>query len=317
MSAGRSQRETPLVPAVQQVPAQSRGAASRLLGDFLRRARKGQGLTLEEAAAFIRSSSSKISRLERGESPAKERDVWDLVRHYKVSEDEFDEVHDLLRQIRTETKGRRYSDVTPDFLRRLISLEGSASRIFVYENHVVPGLLQTREYARVLVKAAMPTADAATVDRYVRDRMDRAELFRSPQRPELVVVLDEGVLRRQVGGPGVMRRQLEHLRDFADQHQAHVSVGILPFENEGTSLAPSFPVTHLRMQDGGPSEIVYIELMESAEYVTEQGKVDQYRTMLTELMHKAIAYPGNLELLDACIARSATLESKAAGEPTA
>ncbi|WP_079086763.1 helix-turn-helix domain-containing protein [Streptomyces silvensis] len=311
MSAGPARRVAS-APAQQQVPAQSRGAASRLLGDFLRLARKDQGLTLQEAALLIRGSSSKISRLERGESPAKERDVWDLVRHYKVPEEKFDDVHGLLRQIRTETKGHRYSDVTPGFLRRLISLEGSASRIFVYENHVVPGLLQIKDYARVLVKAAMPTADEATVDRYVRDRMDRAELFRSPQRPELVVVLDEGVLRRQVGGPTVMRRQLEHLRKFADMGEAHVSVGILPFEDDGTSLAPSFPVTHLRMQDGGPSEIVYVELMESAEYVTEPGKVDQYRTMLTELMHKAVAYPRNLDLLGECIERSVSLERKRA-----
>lgn len=309
MSADRQQRQASSKAVPLHIPAASRGASSRLLGDFLRQQRRKQGMSLEEAGELIRSSSSKISRLERGESPAKERDVWDLVVAYGLPEAEYDDVHDLLRQVRHETKGRRYSDVTPGFLQRLVNLESCADRILTYENHVVPGLLQTARYARVLVKAAMPDADTVTIDRFVRARMERAELFEDPQRPEVVAILDEGVLRRVVGGRDVMHEQLEHLRRAADEETSHVAIRIIPFDGTGVSYAPSFPLTHLRIPDGGPSEIVYIEQMESAEYVTERSKVARHRTVLTELMGCSLPLPQSITFLDDMIRKYAALDA--------
>ncbi|MFF2848772.1 helix-turn-helix domain-containing protein [Streptomyces sp. NPDC058001] len=304
MSADNQQPWESSEPIPLRAEPESRTLPARQLGDLLRQWRTERNLSLREAAPFIRGSVSKISRLERGEySLPKERDVWDLVRGYGVPESEHDDVHELLRQTRLERKGLRYSDVTPGYLRRLVSLEASATRILTYQSHVVPGLLQIRDYARLLVKAAMPDADSVTIERHVRDRLVRAELFDDAQRPEVVVVIDESVLRRNMGDPAMMCEQLKHLRRAADEETSHVSIHIIPFDGDGASRAPSFPLTHLHLADGGPTEVVYVEHMESAEYITHPKKLAQYRTVVTELMGHALSRSESIAFLDDMIQR--------------
>ncbi|MCB5180328.1 helix-turn-helix domain-containing protein [Streptomyces antimicrobicus] len=276
-----------------------RGVAARLLGERLRRLRCDAQLSLADAATLIRGSSSKLSRLERGESPPKENDVWDLVRHYGLDAEGQDEIHELLSQVRDESKRRKkYSDLTPDFVRRLIALEGQAKRICVYETHVVPGLLQTKNYARVLVGLALEGADYVDVSRHVQVRRDRQALFDRPRRPELIVIIDESVLRRPIGGPEVMCEQLRHLRKFAGEDAPDVHFRILPFEHENVGFAPSFPITHLQFADGGPAELVYVEQMESADYVTTPEHVRRYRKVLDELMATSLSREDTLDHLD-------------------
>ncbi|MEU2309359.1 helix-turn-helix domain-containing protein [Streptomyces misionensis] len=277
--------------APQSEPAQEpdacRSAASRNLGNFLRELRTRKGLTMAQAKHAIRGSVSKISRLERGESPPKEQDVWDLARLYGASGNDLDDIHDLLRQVRQESRGNQFSDVTPHFLRRLIELEKSAVTIRAYENCVVPGLLQTREYAKAVIKAAIPEADELTVGRYLQVRKDRWELYSNAQDTEITAVLDEGVLRRMVGGPEVMLGQLRHLSVAAGEDMPNVNIRVIPFDR-GLSTAPSFPITHLTFKNGGPPEMVYLELLDSANYITETAKLAQYRLVLDHTFNAAL-----------------------------
>ncbi|QES47111.1 XRE family transcriptional regulator [Streptomyces venezuelae] len=286
------------------VSAVGREFAARSLGDELRKHRLNAHMSLVEAADKIRGSSSKLSRLERGESPPKEKDVWDLVRHYRVDEAGQDEIHELLSQVLAEHKGRRrYSDLTPGFLRRLITLEAEAARITVYETHVVPGLLQTRRYSQALVALAVgEQGDQVEVDRYVRVRRDRQALLSKPERPELIAILDESVLYRPVGGFAVMCEQLKWLREIAGENMPRANVRVLRYDHENVGIAPSFPLTHLTFADGGPSELVYLEQMESADYVTTAGPVQRYRSVLDQLMDQAVSLEETLALLDERIA---------------
>jgi transcriptional regulator with XRE-family HTH domain len=285
--------QDPFPATVTSLPKmKSETAAARLLGERLRNARLEKNLTLEQAARFIRASSSKISRLERGLHPPKERDVVDLARFYELTPEEEAQVHALLQQTRNSTWYQQYSDVTPTYLRQLIGLEGAALSIHTYENQVVPGLLQTPDYARAVVEAALP--GAPDNDRRVKLRIGRQQLLRSDSRPQVVALLDEGILRRPVGGYHVMCGQLVHLLQAADISDIHIRI----VEFEASALrSPTYPITHVRFDDGGPSEVVYVEHIDSAMYLTRPTEVERYRLVLNELALVAARRERSKEIL--------------------
>ncbi|MFF8476042.1 helix-turn-helix transcriptional regulator [Streptomyces sp. NPDC015414] len=283
MSDGSAAREETLAPVIP-VPEQTARpeVAARLLGEALRQARKERNLALRDVAPVIRGSVSKISRLERGESPPKDRDVRDLVAFYQLSSERVHEIEALLQQAKDNAWWQQYSDVTPNWLKRLIGLEAGATRIACYENHVVPGLLQTPDYTRALVSNSLPGASIEEVERRVRLRLDRQRVVRGPHRPSIIVMLDEAVLLRPVGGPAVMCGQLDHILELSQQEG--INVRIVPFEHSA-SVAPSYPITHLTFGDGGPSELVYVELIDSAMYLSRALEIEQYRQALLNLLN--------------------------------
>ncbi|AJE44504.1 helix-turn-helix domain-containing protein [Streptomyces nodosus] len=282
MSDGSAVREDAVAPVVADYGQTARPeAAARLLGEALRQARRERRLPLRDVAPVIRGSVSKLSRLERGESPPKERDVRDLVTFYRMTGEQAHEIESLLRQARDSAWWQQYSDVTPNWLKRLIGLEAAATQIYCYENHVVPGLLQTADYARSLVTNGLPGASPEEVERRVRLRLDRQCILRTAHRPGIVAMLDEGILQRPVGGPAVMRQQLDHLLQLS-RHDG-INIRIVPFERSA-SVAPSYPITHLVFGDGGPSELIYVELIDSALYLSRAAEIEQYRNVLLNLL---------------------------------
>ncbi|MEV1007858.1 helix-turn-helix transcriptional regulator [Streptomyces sp. NPDC049881] len=300
MSATGSGRRTPMAPAVPVSRQQGRPeVAARVLGEYLRLLRKEQGLALKDVAEPIRGSVAKVSRLERGVSPPKERDIEELIRFFRVSDERAREIRALLRQAQESPWWKQFSDVTPEYLRRLIGLEGAAVGIYTYENHVVPGLLQTPAYARSVIRAALPNVHDDDIERRVTLRMTRQQLIHSPQRPRVVALLDEGILRRPVGGAAVMCAQLEHLREVARLENVHVRV--VEFE-KGACRVPSYPITRLHFGDGGPSQLVYVEHIDSAHYVTRASEVEQYRVVLDKINQVAADRRRSRELLDEAIA---------------
>ncbi|MFI6804546.1 DUF5753 domain-containing protein [Streptomyces luteogriseus] len=266
--------------------------AARLIGERLRRLRLQRGLTLSEAAVTIRASAAKISRLERAATQPKARDVRDLAAFYRAGREELAEIEYLLSQSSNGAWYTQYSDVTPDFLKRLISLEQGAERIIMYEALVVPGLLQTREYARAVISAALPM-DAEN-ERRVDLRLDRQRILRQPDRPVLTALLDEGVLYRPRGGRGVMRRQLEQL--LALGQAPGTNIRIVEFVHSG-DVSPPYPITHLRLRDGRPAEVVYVESLGSATYLTRPEETERYRLVLNRLMERAASRKRTEELL--------------------
>jgi transcriptional regulator with XRE-family HTH domain len=255
---------------------------ARLLGSRLRQLRVACGETLEQAAVVIRGSAAKVSRLERGITPAKARDVRDLAIHYGASPEDTAEIEYLLSQAHNHAWYKQYSDVTPGFLRRLISLEQGAERIITYEAFVVPGLLQTHDYARAVVEAALPQDNAN--ERRVALRMERKRILKQPDQPHMTALLDQGVLMRPRGGPEVMCRQLEYLLEMG--HIPGINIRVIEFEHSG-DVSPPYPITHLRIRDGGPPEVVYVESIDSAHYLTRPAETETYRFVLDRLMDAA------------------------------
>ncbi|MGW7094962.1 helix-turn-helix domain-containing protein [Streptomyces sp. NPDC054874] len=259
-----------------------REAASIMLGSFLRQCREERRLNQSDLAHVIRSSISKISRLERGESPPKPRDVADLADFMGLSIEERRTIQGLLDQARNEAWYQQFSDVTPSYLRRLIALEGSAQRIMVYENQVVPGLLQIRGYARSLVQTVRD--DEWEIERAVEMRMLRQRML-DQQFPRVTALIDQGVLLRPRGGSAVMRDQLEHLLLAADAQR--VNIRIVRF-GSGAEVAPPYALTQLDFEAEGPADLVYVERINGADYITDAAAVDKYRRDLHQL-HGAAA----------------------------
>ncbi|MGW1278885.1 helix-turn-helix domain-containing protein [Streptomyces tsukubensis] len=275
MPAARKARSTSDASSVVRMQAvEGQRPAGRLLGDELRFHRERLGYTLSEAAEVIRASTSKVSRLERGESPAKPRDVHDLAVFYGLSREERGQLEQLVAQVLNADLYERFADVTPHYLKRLIRLEATARRISVFEPRVVPGLLQTGDYARAMVRLVedVPLSDA-DVERVVALRQER-QVRLGRGAPALVAVICEDVLYRPYGGPRVMAEQVEFLLRATGEYR--VNVRILGRKAE----TPPHPIFHLAFADGEGQELAYVEHLDGANYITQKRQLDRYRWML-------------------------------------
>jgi transcriptional regulator with XRE-family HTH domain len=190
-----------------------------------------RGISVEKAAEALECSVSKISRLETGVGVPRARDVRDLIDAIGgEAEDRRDELMALAEEARAQAWYHDYGDLLDDqsTLKRFIDLESGASEELVFGGAWVPGLLQTPEYAEAVYGVLQPEVD---IGRLVKLRMDRkAVLTARTPRLELQALVDESVLLRSVGGPEVMRGQLESLRAAATVPDGgNVAVRMLPF----------------------------------------------------------------------------------------
>ncbi|XTZ16701.1 helix-turn-helix domain-containing protein [Micromonospora echinospora] len=256
-----------------------------LLGAQLRRLREASGVTREGAGWEIRSSESKISRMELGRVGFKERDVADLLTLYGVTEPgEREALLKLARDANNPGWWHRYGDVLPGWFQSYLGLEAAAALIRSYEVQFVPGLLQTREYARAVVMLGHGAAGAAEIDRRVGLRMQRQRLLDRPDAPHLWAVVDEAVLRRPIGGPAVMRGQIAALVEATKV--PNIRLQIVPFDAGGHAAAGG-AFTILRFGDQDLPDIVYIEQLTSALYLDKRDDVDHYAAAMERLCVEA------------------------------
>jgi transcriptional regulator with XRE-family HTH domain len=288
MISDRAEKSAPARPAADERLAGARTGPTALriaLGAQLRRLREAGGITTEEAAEAIRATHSKISRLERGRTGAKQRDVADLLSLYGVTDEtEREEILVLARQSTTSGWWQQYSDVLPKWLELYVGLEEAASVIRTYEVQFVHGLMQTEDYARAVILIANAHAPAQEIDRRVSARMRRHKLLTRPGAPELWAVLDEAALRRPPDGPEVMRAQLEHLLQLTDL--PNVTLQIVPF-SAGPHAAAGGPFTILRFPEPDLPDLVYLEQLNSALYLDQPADVTGYMTIMNQLSVQA------------------------------
>ncbi|MBQ0992453.1 helix-turn-helix domain-containing protein [Micromonospora sp. PSH03] len=256
-----------------------------LLGAQLRRLRESSGVTREGAGWEIRSSESKISRMELGRVGFKERDVADLLTLYGVTEDhERDALLKLARDANSPGWWHRYGDVLPSWFQSYLGLEAAAALIRSYEVQFVPGLLQTREYARAVVLLGHGAAGPGEIDRRVALRMQRQQLLQRQNPPQLWAVVDEAALRRPIGGAEVMRDQLTALIEATKS--PHIRLQVIPFAAGGHAAAGG-AFTILRFGDQELPDIVYIEQLTSAIYLDKRDDLDYYAVAMERLCVEA------------------------------
>lgn len=256
-----------------------------LLGAHLRRLREARGVSREDAGWEIRASDSKISRMELGRVSFKERDVEDLLKLYGVDDaEERERLLELTRQANTPGWWHRYGDVLPGWFQSYLGLEAAASLIRTYEVQFVPGLLQTKEYARSVVLLGHGRARAEEVDRRVDLRMRRQNVLKRPNPVQLWAVVDEAVLRRPMGSRAVMQAQLEALVEATQR--PNVRLQVVPFDKGGHSAAGgAFSI--LRFPDRELPDIVYVEQLASALYLDKRDDVELYVDAMERLCVEA------------------------------
>jgi transcriptional regulator with XRE-family HTH domain len=274
-------------PAGWALDGPQRGSAALrvALGAQLRRLREAGHITSAEAAESIRATPSKISRLERGRTAAKQRDVADLLSLYGVTDQvEREELLELVRQASAPGWWQQYSDVLPRWFESYIGLEKAASVIRSYEVQFVQGLLQTEDYARAVILIGNAHAPAEEIERRVSLRMGRQDLLTQPGAPELWAVLDEAVLRRSPGSPKVLHAQLEHLLQVTEM--PNVTLQIVPFD-AGPHAAAGGPFSILRFPEPDLPDLVYLEQLNSAVYLDHPEDVTNYLTIMDRLAVQA------------------------------
>ena len=244
-----------------------------LVGAKLRRLRTDMGLSREEAAEAIRASAWKIHRLENGQVGFKQRDLVDLLERYGVTDpDEIDELLTLAREANVPGWWQHYGDVLPQWFRTYVDLESAATLIRTYEGMFVPGLLQTDDYMRAVIRDTR-LESSEEVGRRVRLRMARQTLLTREHPPRLWAVMDEAALRRPVGGREVMRGQLQRLIDATKL--PNVTLQVLPF-GAGAHPAMVGAFSILRFADRELPDVVYLEHLTNAVYLDKRAEVERY-----------------------------------------
>ncbi|MBA2812890.1 helix-turn-helix domain-containing protein [Streptomyces sp. KM273126] len=270
----------------------------RKLGAELRDLRTRVGLTSIEAARLVGWHQSKVSRIETGSSGVKPADVRRLLDAYEVRDPEFREL--LLILAGGEDGGGRqnwwhaYRGVLPAAYRDFISLESQASGIRTLETSVVPGLLQTPEYARAVTRAAVEGVPEDKLDALVEVRIARQDVLRSDTPLKLNALLDEAVLRREVGGPEVMARQLRQLREAALLPQVRLQV--LPF-TAGAHVGVTGPFVIFSFSSASDLDVVVLDNLTSSLYLERKEDLQAYVEAFNALQIHALSPEESLDYI--------------------
>jgi transcriptional regulator with XRE-family HTH domain len=264
-SADHTRLEAPSAPTVLRI----------LLGAQLRRLRESRGISAAEAAKAIRGSESKISRIELGRNSVREVDIADLLDLYGFTDTaEREQLLNIASQANQHGWWHHYVDVLPSWFQAYLGLEQSASFIRSFDVQFVPGLLQTGEYSQaVLELGAYPHE---STERMVQVRQERQRRFAAGGF-RLSAVIDEGALRRPVGSASVMRGQLRHLLDVADQ--PGLTIEVTPLRTGASYAAPgSFSILSFAAAD--LPDVVYVEQLTGALYLDKPSDVERYSQAL-------------------------------------
>ena len=267
-------------------PAPEATVLRMLLGAQLRRVREAAGISAEKAGYEIRASRSKISRMETGRVGFKIRDIEDLLTLYGVlDEKQRAKVIALAGRSREPEWWTRYNDILPDWFETYLGLESAATVIRSFEAQFVPGLFQTEDYATAVTELGHQASSADEIERRVGLRLNRQQLLTRAAPPRIWSVIDEAVLRRPIGGPAVLRAQLEHLIEAAAMPQ--VTLQVVPFSRGGHAGA-SGSFTILRFTEQDLLDVVYVEQLTSALYMEQRADVEHYLQVMDQLSTEAL-----------------------------
>jgi transcriptional regulator with XRE-family HTH domain len=273
----------------------------RQLGRYLRDLRNSQRLTVRAAAEKLEWSEAKIWRIETGQTGLRSLDVEAMCRIYGATPDLTEALMGLAKETKARGWWHAYGDVIPEGFDVYIGLEEAAESISWYESELVPGLLQTESYARVVIAADNPGVDDEEISRRVHVRIERQALVtRVTNAPELRVVLNEAILRRPVGGAEVMSGQLRRLLDASEL--PNVALRIMPFSAGLHPGIMSGPFEILRFPlngDGRASEppTVYADGFTGALYLDKAKEIQRYDAAFADIWPASLNEKASKDLL--------------------
>ncbi|GAB7041991.1 MULTISPECIES: helix-turn-helix domain-containing protein [Catenuloplanes] len=265
----------------------------RQLGRYLRRLREQAGVTVKAAAAELECSIQKLWRIEKGAVPVRGADVKVLCQRYGASEEMTQALVALAKETKAKGWWHSYGDVVPRWFEVYVGMEAAASRLRMYEPSLVPGLLQSRDYADAAIRADQPGMGDEERRRRVDLRRERQELLaRSfPEPPALEAIVCETVLRRDPGPPGVMARQLAYLQKAGEQ--PHISIRVLPLAIglHRASVAGAFTILEFPSEGNERREppTVYSESLTGAIYLDKSQEIEAYEEVWVSLAASALS----------------------------
>jgi len=287
------------------MPEQTTGSTvpRRQLGRYLRDLRNQQRLTVRAAAEKLEWSEAKMWRIETGQTSLRSFDVEAMCRIYGAPRDLCEALMGLAKETKARGWWHAYGDVIPDGFDLYIGLEEAASGLRWYESELVPGLLQTADYARTLIQADNPGVDDDEIERRVHMRIARqALLTRVTAPPKMQIVLNEAILHRPVGGPKIMASQLQRLAEAAEL--PNVSLRVVPFSaglHHGLMSGPFVILTFPLNGDGRASEppTIYADGFTGALYLDKPSEVERYTLAFTRIWDAALDETASMDMIQA------------------
>jgi transcriptional regulator with XRE-family HTH domain len=252
----------------------------RCLAAALLRLRKAAELTREEVAERTHLNQATLYRIETARTRPQLRSLHALLELYEVDDAQRDELVALLRESGNRDWLQKYQDAElPEILTTFISFESEADLVWNYQSLFIPGLLQTEDYARAVIRGMLPGASRDEVENRVAARMERQALLTRDANPlKLWAVVDEAAVRRQVGGAAVMRAQLKYLREVVEL--PHITFQVIPFGSGAhAGMTGSFII--LKYGHFGAPDVVYIDSMAGDLFLQDESDIQRY-TMLFE-----------------------------------
>jgi transcriptional regulator with XRE-family HTH domain len=259
----------------------------RRLGQELRRLREDRGMTAEEVADRLLVSQSKISRLENGRRSISPRDVRDLCGVYEVDDKKLVEsLMQMARESRQQGWWHAFAELSPSYS-VYIGLETDASSLRVYEPQVVPGLLQTPDYAAAVISGALPEVGDEEVSSRVQVRLRRQQRIWDDRAPlRLWAVVDEAAVRRSVGGAATMVEQMHRLAECS--RLPNVTLQVMPF-SAGAHPGVNGQYSILEFPEAADSTVIYLEGGTSDLYLEKPHDVQYYSVMYEHLRAQALS----------------------------
>jgi len=266
----------------------------RELGALLKALRTEKGWTAEQVAERLMVSPSKISRLETGQRGASARDVSDLCKLYGVDGDERQQLLQLAKETRQRTWWQRSG--VPDLT--YLGLEEAAASISDYGLGIMPGLLQTPDYARAILQAAVPKWVPEVVEQRVEGRIARQQILVRENPPHFEAVVDESVLHRVVGSPAIMRAQLERLLELSEL--PNVRLRVIPY---GAGALPAGNNKFIILSFAAPTvaDVVFVEGLTGDLYLDDPRDAETYNITFRALIQMAADLKSTREIITAMI----------------
>jgi transcriptional regulator with XRE-family HTH domain len=267
----------------------------RRVGAALRRMRLAANVKMEEAAERIDGDKPKVSRIENGRMSVRRLEIEALLELYGVTDPQtIAALVALSRESKKKGWWQQYGEeLDPDFQERL-DLEDDAVRIHTYQPLLVPGLLQTRDYAKALMGRVAKSAAPDELDKWVDMRMARQQIFDRPAPPQFLCILDEALLRREIGGAGVLAAQLDRLIEVNSPPE--LTVQVVPFE-QGWHAGLDGGFTTYSYPDPLDLDVVSVDYLDGALYLEEDASVERYRRAFDQLRASALSSHQSMELI--------------------
>jgi len=265
--------------------------ARRELGEELRRLRgERKGAVVARALSW---SESKLSRIETARTGIRDADLERLLAVVDAPPDDRRRLRELARRGRGRVWWTPYRSSLTEPYDEYVALEAEASALCEWEAQLVPGLLQTDEYARSVIEAGADRADSEVIETRVHLRMNRQTVLNREDPPQLCVVLDEAVLRREVGGRGVLRRQLQRLSEACER--PGIQVQVLPF---GAGVHGALTGSFLILEFGADRPaIVHSEGITGGVFRSRESELAIYRKVFDDLRNRSLSPADSRKLI--------------------